>query len=412
MYVITRPGLTAWVELILLQDYLDSSGSDTDESISISEERKMIICSCNFAHRTTSLLVLFLLLTDSTFYNLSSGNFLALSHRDENPAHPRCIIVMDDIFCIFSGALYNTCDLRRHYGLSRQATEAMIIIEAYKVLRDRAPYPPDQVVNELEGKFAFILFDSKTSTLFLARDRDGCVQLHWGTAADGSLVCTDDPNVISAACGKCYTPFPPGPQYRFALTSRVPLYSGEISARNLLDSMAAAGGGAVKDVKSKAELEATIAQGAPVVLHFWASWCEASKHMDQVFSHLSIDFPLARFLRVEAEEQPEISEAYSVSAVPYFVLFKDGKAVDTLEGADPSSLANKVAKVAGSISTGEPAAPASLGMAAGPTVLETVKELAKENGASPRPIRLPSGTGDELKRDFSSLLILIQSCSS
>lgn len=80
--------------------------------------------------------------------------------------------MMDDIFCIFSGALHNTCDMRRHYGLSRQATEAMIIVEAYKVLRDRAPYPPDppdQVVKELEGKFAFILFDSKASTLFLAR---------------------------------------------------------------------------------------------------------------------------------------------------------------------------------------------------------------------------------------------------
>ncbi|KAL0398600.1 UNVERIFIED_CONTAM: Monothiol glutaredoxin-S17 [Sesamum radiatum] len=111
--------------------------------------------------------------------------------------------------------------------------------------------------------------------------------------------------------------------------------------------------------------------------------------MDQVLSPL-LDFPLARFLRVEAEEQPEISEAYSVSAVPYFVLFKiqpiikcfenseehfsfsDGKAVDTLEGADPSSLANK--------------------------------ELAKENGASPRPIRLPSGTGDELKKRLQQLV--------
>lgn len=77
--------------------------------------------------------------------------------------------MLDDIFCIFSGALYNTCDMRRHYGLSRQATEAMIVIEAYKVLRDRAPYPPDQVVKELQGKFAFILFDSKASVLFLAR---------------------------------------------------------------------------------------------------------------------------------------------------------------------------------------------------------------------------------------------------
>lgn len=81
----------------------------------------------------------------------------------------RSTFVMDDIFCIFSGTLYNTCQMRRHYGLSRQVTEAMIIVEAYKVLRDRAPYPPDQVIKELEGKFAFILFDCKATKLFLAR---------------------------------------------------------------------------------------------------------------------------------------------------------------------------------------------------------------------------------------------------
>lgn len=81
-------------------------------------------------------------------------------------------------------------------------------------------------------------------------------------------------------------------------------------------------GGSVKDVQSKEELDKVVGAGEPVILHFWASWCEASKHMDQVFSHLSTDFPRAHFLRVEAEEQPEISEAYSVSAVPFFVFFK------------------------------------------------------------------------------------------
>lgn len=106
-------------------------------------------------------------------------------------------------------------------------------------------------------------------------------------------------------------------------------------------------GGSVKDVKSKAEVDAVVGGGSPVVLHFWASWCEASKHMDQLFTHLSTDFPKAHFLRVtfhsqilffstlvslslhlyhvlqvEAEEQPEISEAYSVSAVPFFVFCK------------------------------------------------------------------------------------------
>ena len=45
----------------------------------------------------------------------------------------------------------------------------MVVVEAYKVLRDRAPYPPDQVIRDLEGKFAFILFDAKGGTLFTAR---------------------------------------------------------------------------------------------------------------------------------------------------------------------------------------------------------------------------------------------------
>ncbi|KAA8515266.1 hypothetical protein F0562_018504 [Nyssa sinensis] len=163
-------------------------------------------------------------------------------------------------------------------------------------------------------------------------------------------------------------------------------------------------GGSVKDVQSKGELDGVIKQGSPVILHFWASWCEASKQMDQVFSHLSTDFPHAHFLRVEAEELPEISEAYSVSAVPYFVFIKDGKNIDTLEGADPSSLANKVAKVAGSITPGEPAAPASLGMAAGPTILETVQEFSKENGSSQVENTLPSGLSDGLKKQIQQLV--------
>ncbi|KAL5772444.1 hypothetical protein ACOSP7_012043 [Xanthoceras sorbifolium] len=164
------------------------------------------------------------------------------------------------------------------------------------------------------------------------------------------------------------------------------------------------GSGSVKELKSKAELDNVRQSGAPVILHFWASWCEASKHMDQVFSHLSTDFPHGHFFRVEAEEQPEVSEAYSVSAVPFFVFFKDGKTVDTLEGADPSSLANKVAKIAGSVNPGDPAAPASLGMAAGPTVLETVKELATENGSSKADKQVQPGLSDALKKRLQQLI--------
>lgn len=54
----------------------------------------------------------------------------------------------------------------------------------------------------------------------------------------------------------------------------------------------------VKDLKSKAELDDAMKEGAPIILHFWAKWCEASKQMDQIFSHLSTDFPHSHFFRV------------------------------------------------------------------------------------------------------------------
>ncbi|KAL5583114.1 hypothetical protein UlMin_015556 [Ulmus minor] len=81
-------------------------------------------------------------------------------------------------------------------------------------------------------------------------------------------------------------------------------------------------GGSVKNVLSKAELDNLVWSGVLVFLHFWSSWCEASKHMDQVFDHLSTNFPHAHFLSVEAEEQPEMSEAYSIYVVPFFVFAK------------------------------------------------------------------------------------------
>ncbi|KAF9588148.1 hypothetical protein IFM89_007812 [Coptis chinensis] len=148
---------------------------------------------------------------ESTFYNFCNGNFMALSHGDESSVHPRSIVVVDNVFCIFIGNLENICDLRRHYGLCRLTTEAMLVIEVYKVLRDRAPYPADQVIKDLVGKFALILFDANSGTLFAARDKDGSVQFHWGTTADESLVCSEDPRIVSEACGTGRScAFPPG----------------------------------------------------------------------------------------------------------------------------------------------------------------------------------------------------------
>jgi asparagine synthetase B (glutamine-hydrolysing) len=75
---------------------------------------------------------------------------------------------VDGIFCLFQGHIENVALLKQQYGLNKTVNEVVIVIEAYRTLRDRGPYPADQVVRDIHGKFAFILYDSTSKAVFLS----------------------------------------------------------------------------------------------------------------------------------------------------------------------------------------------------------------------------------------------------
>jgi len=144
---------------------------------------------------------------------MSFGQAAVLAYvRPDQPSslHQRLFCGVDDIYCIFLGSLNNLSLLNKQYGLTKSADEAMFVIEAYKTLRDRGPYPADQVVKDLDGSFAFVVYDSKVGTVFAALGSDGGVKLYWGIAADGSVVISDDLQVIKEGCAKSFAPFPTG----------------------------------------------------------------------------------------------------------------------------------------------------------------------------------------------------------
>jgi len=73
------------------------------------------------------------------------------------------------VFCLFAGVLDNLGRLSQQYGLSTKgANEVLLVIEAYKTLRDRAPYPASFMLAQLTGSYAFVLFDKSTNTLLVA----------------------------------------------------------------------------------------------------------------------------------------------------------------------------------------------------------------------------------------------------
>lgn len=141
---------------------------------------------------------------------ISDDAKLAYTHYKESPLRPRSFAVKDDIFCLFEGALDNLGSLKQQYGLAKSANEVLLVIEAYKALRDRAPYPPSHVVGHLEGSFAFIVFDKSTSTLFVATDQQAKVLLYWGVTSDGCLAFADDIDLLKGAVGKSLASFPQG----------------------------------------------------------------------------------------------------------------------------------------------------------------------------------------------------------
>ncbi|GMH19983.1 hypothetical protein Nepgr_021824 [Nepenthes gracilis] len=147
---------------------------------------------------------------DSVSINLSISGFIAYTSHKRNPLLPRLFAAVDDIFCLFQGHIENVAHLKQQYGLDKTASEVNIIIEAYRSLRDRGPYPVDQVVRDLHGKFAFILFDSSSMVAFIAADADGSVPFYWGADSEGHVVVSDDIEIVKKGCQKSFAPFPKG----------------------------------------------------------------------------------------------------------------------------------------------------------------------------------------------------------
>ncbi|KAE8703051.1 leucine-rich repeat family protein [Hibiscus syriacus] len=123
---------------------------------------------------------------------------------------PRLFAVLDEIFCVFQGHIDNVAVLKQQYGLNKTADEGIIVIEAYRTLRDRDLYPSDQVVRDIQGKFVFILCDSSSKSTFIASDADGSIPSFWGTDANGHMVLADNEEIVKKGCGKSSAPFPKG----------------------------------------------------------------------------------------------------------------------------------------------------------------------------------------------------------
>jgi len=81
-----------------------------------------------------------------------------------------------------------------------------------------------------------------------------------------------------------------------------------------------------------------------IVVDFYAAWCGPCKTIAPAFADYSEQYLGAIFLKLDVDEFQEIASEAGINSMPTFQLFKNGKRVELLEGADKKGLEEAIKK--------------------------------------------------------------------
>ena len=85
--------------------------------------------------------------------------------------------------------------------------------------------------------------------------------------------------------------------------------------------------------------EEVLQSDQPVLVDFWAAWCEPCKALAPTIDALAeeLDGQL-KVCKLDVDSNMESANKFGVRGIPYIVLLKDGKEVGNVMGNDPSRI--------------------------------------------------------------------------
>ncbi len=85
---------------------------------------------------------------------------------------------------------------------------------------------------------------------------------------------------------------------------------------------------------SETNFDETVSGDKPILVDFWATWCGPCQFMLPVFDKLARKYGQSvKFGRLNVDDNQGIAMRFDVYAIPTFIVFMNGKAIDRAVGA-------------------------------------------------------------------------------